>query len=141
MRRERVGVRLSPFNPFNDLEAGFAGESEEFLALVAELAARDIGYLHLGGGTVAGELLQATRARFPGVLIVNGGYDAARANAVLAAGLADIVAFGSGFIANPDLPQRLLDGTPLTALDPATLYTADAKGYTDWPRADVAVAA
>lgn len=48
-------------------------------------------------------------------------------------GLADIVAFGSAFVANPDLPERLRAGAPLAALDPATLYSADARGYTDWP--------
>ncbi len=131
--RDRVGVRLSPFNPYNDLEAGFTGEREEFLALVEELASRDIAYLHLGGGTVAGELLAEVRRRFPGTLIVNGGFDADKAESVLAAGLADIVAFGSAFIANPDLPARLRDGVALAAPDPATFFSADARGYTDWP--------
>ncbi|KFN48698.1 alkene reductase [Arenimonas composti] len=137
---ERVGVRLSPFNGYNDLEAGFDGERGEFLDTVAALAARDIGYLHLGGGTVAGELLDAVRARFPGLLIVNGGYDAAKAEDVLARGVADIVAFGAPFVANPDLPTRLRAGAPLAALDPATLYSADAKGYTDWPRLEAVAA-
>jgi N-ethylmaleimide reductase len=131
--RDRVGVRLSPFNPFNDLEVGFAGEREEFLALVDELAGRGIAYLHLAGGTVTGELLAEVRRRFPGTLIVNGAFDAEKAEAVLSEGLADLVSFGSAFVANPDLPERLRTGAPLAALDPATLYTAGAHGYTDWP--------
>jgi N-ethylmaleimide reductase len=130
---DRVGVRLSPFNPYNDLEAGFTGEREEFLATVDALAIRGLAYLHLAGGSVTGELLADVRRRWPGTLIVNGGYDAAGAEAVLAAGLADVVAFGAPFIANPDLPERLRTGAPLAAPDPATFFSADAKGYTDWP--------
>lgn len=131
--RAHVGIRLTPFNPFNDLEANFDGEREEFLALVDALAARDPAYLHLGGGTVSGELLAEVRKRFPGTLVLNGGYDRARAEADLAAGLADVIAFGSAFIANPDLPERLRTDAAWAAPDAATFYTADAKGYTDYP--------
>ena len=138
---DHVAVRLSPFNPYNDLEAGFDGEREEFLATVDALAARGIAYLHLAGGTVSGEQLADVRRRFRGTLVVNGGFDAAKAEAVLAAGHADIVAFGAPFIANPDLPQRLRDGLPLAAPDPATFFSADARGYTDWPKYEEAVAA
>ena len=131
----RVGIRLSPFNPYNDLEAGYDGERDEFLALVEALATRGLAYLHLGGGTVDDALLAEVRARWTGTLIVNGGYDAARAEAVLEGGLADLVAFGAPFIANPDLPDRLRLGLPLAAPDPATFFSADARGYTDWPAA------
>lgn len=130
----RIGVRLSPFTAFNDLEVNFAGEREEFLATVAELAKRGIGYLHLAGGSVSGELLREVRAAFPGTLVINGGYDGARAEADLAAGLADLVAFGRPFIANPDYPERLRTGAPIADLDATTLYTPGADGYTDYPR-------
>lgn len=136
----RVGIRLSPFNPFNDLESGFEGEREQFLDLVAELAKRGIGYIHLAGGSVSGDLLKDTRAIFPGTIIINGGYDAARAEADLAAGLVDLVSFGRPFIANPDLPERLRTGAPIADLDAATLYTPGAAGYTDYPRLDEAEA-
>jgi N-ethylmaleimide reductase len=139
--KDRVGVRLSPFNPFNDLEANFEGEREEFLATVAELAQRGIAYLHLGGGTVPAELLPEVRRLFPGTLILNGGYDGARAEADLAAGLADLVAFGRPFVSNPDLPERLRTGAPIADLDAATLYTPGAAGYTDYPRLREAEAA
>ena len=58
----RVGIRLSPFNPYNDLEAGYDGERDEFLALVDALATRGLAYLHLGGGTVDDALLAEVRA-------------------------------------------------------------------------------
>ncbi len=139
--KDRIGVRLSPFNPFNDLEANFEGERGEFLATVAELAQRGIAYLHLGGGSVPAELLPAVREAFPGTLILNGGYDGARAEADLAAGLADLVAFGRPFVSNPDLPERLRTGAPIADLDAATLYTPGAAGFTDYPRLDAAEAA
>jgi N-ethylmaleimide reductase len=132
--KARVGVRLSPFNPFNDLEVNFEGEREQFLALVDALAARDIAYLHLAGGSVTGELLAEVRRRFPGTLITNGGYDGERAENDLASGVADLVSFGRPFIANPDLPERLRTGAPIADLDAGTLYTPGAAGYTDYPR-------
>ncbi|KFN46246.1 alkene reductase [Arenimonas metalli] len=132
--KARVGVRLSPFNPFNDLEVDFEGEREQFLALVDAVAARDVAYLHLAGGSVTGELLAEVRRRFPGTLMTNGGYDGERAENDLASGVADLVSFGRPFIANPDLPERLRTGAPIADLDAGTLYTPGAAGYTDYPR-------
>lgn len=139
----RVGVRLSPFNAFNDLEANYVGEEEELLALVAELAQRGIAYLHLIAtpGSVPVATVQAVRAVFPGTLILAGDFDRVRAEAALASGLADLVAFGRPFVANPDLPYRLAEGLPLAALDPATLYTPGAAGYNDYPAIEAAVPA
>ena len=139
--KARVGVRLSPFNPFNDLEVGFDGEREQFLDLVDALASRDIAYLHLAGGSVDGELLAEVRRRFTGTLITNGGYDGERAENDLASGVADLVSFGRPFIANPDLPERLRTGAPIADLDATTLYTPGAAGYTDYPRLAAGVVA
>lgn len=140
---DRVGIRLSPFNPFNDLAANFDGEEEEFLALVQALSTRKLGYLHLIAtpGAVPPAVVRKVRQAFDGALILAGDYNRARAEADLASGLADIIAFGRPFIANPDLPQRLLDDAELTAFDPATLYTPGAAGYSDYPTLSEAVAA
>lgn len=131
----RVGVRVSPFNPFNDLAAGYEGEREEYLALVDELARRGIAYLHLiaAPGALPEGLVEETRQRFTNTLILAGDYDATRAEADLAAGRADLVAFGRPFIANPDLPARLAEGAPLAAPKPETFYTPGPEGYTDYP--------
>lgn len=133
--RERVGIRLSPFNAFNDLEANFAGEEAEYLALVSALNARRLGYLHLIAtpGAVPAAVVRKTRAGFDGVLIVAGDYDRVRAETDLAAGLADVIAFGRPFIGNPDLPARLQLDAPLAAFDAATLYSPGADGYADYP--------
>ena len=133
-----VGVRVSPFNGFNDLAANYPGEREEYLALVDELGRRGLAYLSLIAppATVPAEIVDETRRRFTGTLVLAGDYDAARAEADLAAGRADLVAFGRPFVANPDLPARLAKGAPLAALDPATLYSAGSEGYTDYPALD-----
>jgi len=68
-----------------------------------------------------------------GALILSGGYDAARAEADLAAGKCDLIAFGRPFLANPDLIARMKAGAALNSPDADTFYTADAKGYTDYP--------
>ncbi len=74
------------------------------------------------------------RATFSGTLIVAGNYDQQKAERILTAGFADLVAFGRPFIANPDLPQRLQHRWPLaTVSDPATLFGGTEVGYTDYP--------
>jgi N-ethylmaleimide reductase len=67
------------------------------------------------------------------VLIANKGYDQARANALLASGGADAVAFGAPFLANPDLPDRFRHGAPLNQPDRSTFYGGGEAGYTDYP--------
>ena len=67
-----------------------------------------------------------------------GRYDSARAEAMLASGLVDVIAFGRPFIANPDLPVRLERGLPLAAFDGSTLFGGSAKGYSDYPAAAAA---
>lgn len=66
-------------------------------------------------------------------MILNGGFDRERAEASLRAGEADLISFGRPFIANPDFVARVQRGAPLAEPDPASFYTADAKGYVDCP--------
>jgi N-ethylmaleimide reductase len=74
-------------------------------------------------------------------LIAAGGSAPASAEAIVAFGDADLVAFGRHFIANPDLPERIRQGLPLTRYDRSTFYGGDARGYTDYPTAQVSAAA
>ena len=87
----------------------------------------------MGLPPVKPEIKQAIRARFKGALILSGGYDRERAQADLAAGRGDLVAFGRPFISNPDLVARLRAGLELSPPDPDTFYTPGEKGYTDYP--------
>lgn len=137
---EKVGIRLSP----HGVNAGMPLYDETdatHQTLVAALAGTGLAYVHLvdhspmGAPPVPAELKQALRATWPRTFIASGGFDRGRAESVLAAGEADLVAFGRPFIANPDLVARMQKGLPLAQPAVATFYTPDAKGYTDYPAA------
>ncbi len=80
------------------------------------------------------------RPIFKGTLIANVQMDAERGNRRIAEGLADLVAFGRPFIANPDLVERLKIGAPLAEVDWATVYAAGREGYCDYPTLHAAIA-
>ena len=65
--------------------------------------------------------------------MVNNAYDGAMAQKAVADGLADLVAFGRLYIANPDLVERLRTKAALNECDQSTFYGGGAKGYTDYP--------
>ena len=133
---ERVGVRLSPLNSFNSMKD--SDPAATFRAAVTILNRFSLAYLHLveeNRSPAAGPHFEMTELRqvWKGTLIVNGGYDRERANAVLAGSRADFVSFGRLFIANPDLPARLRTNAPLNAADRASFYGGDERGYVDYP--------
>jgi len=82
------------------------------------------------------ELHALLRPRFDGAYLMGGGLDQARAEALIADGRADATVFGTAFLANPDLPERFLQGAALNAPDKDTFYSPGAKGYTDYPALD-----
>jgi N-ethylmaleimide reductase len=140
---DRVGIRLSPFGIAND--SGEEDPQPLYSHLIRALALLGLGYLHLieprasGAGQAevdhqglpsASELF---RPLWPGVLIAAGNYRGDTAEAVVAAGHADAVAFGRLFISNPDLPERLRVGAPLTPYNRQTFYGGETEGYTDYP--------
>jgi N-ethylmaleimide reductase len=133
----RVGIRLSPYGVFN--ATGHYPEQEaQYLALVNELSALKLAYLHvldhsaMGAPPVPAAFKLALRHAFNGPFIIAGGFDAITAQAALDAGEADMVAFARAFLANPDLVARMQKGAALNAPDMATFYTPGAKGYTDY---------
>lgn len=134
---DRVGLRLSPLNSFNSAKDSDPIGLTSYLAKV--LSPLKLAYLHLMradfAGLQFGDVVSAARANYQGNLMVNMGYDLAEANQVIGRNQADAVAFGSAFIANPDLVERLAQGLPLAQPDVATFYTHEAQGYTDYPRA------
>jgi N-ethylmaleimide reductase len=135
---DRVGIRVSPYGAFNGMVADDATE-DLFVALAEELSRIGVAYVHvvdhssMGAPEVKPSIKQKLRQAFRGALVLSGGYDAARAEADLAEGRADLVAFGRPFLANPRLPTLLRAGKPLAAPDFATFYTPGEKGYTDYP--------
>jgi N-ethylmaleimide reductase len=144
---DRVGIRVSPYGVFNATGA-FEGVEDQFLALARELGALKLAYLHLvdhssmGAPEVPAAFKARLKAAFGGTFIASGGFaDRKSAEQALKDGRGDLVAFGRPWLGNPDLIERLKAGTPLNELDPSTFYTPGAKGYTDYPRADAALAA
>ena len=135
---DKVGIRLSPHGAFN-ATGTFPDVEAQVEALVAGLSSLGLLYVHLldhsamGAPAVPAALKRRLRETFKGPFILAGGFDASSAEAALQAGQADLIAFGRPFLANPDLVQRLQTGAALNTPDMATLYTADAKGYTDYP--------
>jgi N-ethylmaleimide reductase len=131
----RVGVRLSPENGFNTMAD--SDPQAHFGYFAGQLGARSLAYVHVLEGdmmTKASVLdYRALRARFAGPYIANNGYDLARAAAALRSGAADLVAFGTPFLANPDLVRRYRENLPLNAADTSTFYGGDELGYTDYP--------
>lgn len=136
---DRVGLRISPLNSYNSMI------DSDPVGLSAWLAARlnecDLAYLHVMRSDMyqqqTGDVMTPIRQHYKGVLIANMGYTGEEAGRDIAAGKIDAVAFGVSFLANPDLPARLKAGVPLNQPDPATFYTFDAKGYTDYPRLNI----
>lgn len=132
---ELVGLRLSPLNSYNAMRDSDPVALASWLA--DHLNGTGLAYLHLMRGDFLqqqlGDVLTPVRERFQGVLIANMGYTAAEANAAIAAGAIDAVAFGTAFLANPDLPERLRSSAPLNTPDPATFYSPGPAGYTDYP--------
>lgn len=135
---DRVGVRLSPYGAFNDVSSTFPGIDEFYGILATEFSKIGLGYLHMldhssmGTPAVPTTVKELIRKNFKGTVILAGGYDAERAESDLERGAGDLIAFGKPFISNPDLPKKLAEKIPLTAMDFNTFYTPGEKGYTDY---------
>ncbi len=130
----RVGMRICPDNPFNDLQDD--NPQETFEVLLDSAAGKDLAYLHairMPRGRV--DNLALGRNFFAGHLIGNDSFTRNEANEAVVSGELNAVSFGRSFIANPDLVERWRKGLPLADFDPRTLYTPGATGYSDYPAA------
>ena len=136
---DRIGVRLSPSSYLYGVDD--SNKLETFGFVVRALDALRVGYLCLlepnakdaERGVQIGNVAETFRPMTSVPIIVNTGFDKAKANAVLASGHADLVAFGVPYIANPDLVARLRSDASLNKPDPTTFYGIGPKGYTDYP--------
>ncbi len=134
---KRVGIRLAPFitaRGMNDPEI-----IETILLTAEKLDEIGIAYIHLAEADwddapqIPDDFRHKLRKIYSGKIIVAGLYDKARGEEILARNLADLVAFGRAFIANPDLPDRLKNNLQLADYDEKTLMGGNAHGYTDYP--------
>ena len=142
----RVGLRLSPYGVANG--SGEPDPMPLYTHVVQALNPLGLAYLHFieprSSGAGRAEVnhqnvpsaMVLFRPIWKGVLITAGGFTGETANAAIADGHADAIAFGRIFISNPDLPRRLQHGFPLTPYNRATFYGGDVTGYTDYPEHD-----
>ena len=135
----RVGVHLAPRGNSHDM--GDSDLAATFGYVARELGRRKIAFLCARESTKAPRLGPDLKAAFGGVYVANEGFTREAAEAAVAAGEADAVAFGKLFLANPDLPRRFALGAPLNAWNSETFYSDGPAGYTDYPPLDDKAAA
>lgn len=131
----RVGVRISPLVPFNDMTES---QPEALVTYVAkELSRRTIGFLEIrhDNHTLPQEqaILAVARQHFHGVLMTNGSYTRASGEATVACGAADAIVYGRPYIANPDLVERFKRHAALNEVNYDRLYGGGTDGYSDYP--------
>ena len=125
----RVGIRICPGNPFNDLSD--ENPEETFRALIKAINPMGLAYLHVIR-MKAGVDNIALAAEFDGPVILNDSYDLERGNRALTEEKADAISFGRHYVANPDLVEKFKTGAELTKPDYKALYTVGPNGYVDY---------
>jgi 2,4-dienoyl-CoA reductase-like NADH-dependent reductase (Old Yellow Enzyme family) len=128
---QRVAMHLAPRGDAHSM--GDSAPLQTFSYVAEELGRRKLAFLCAREHAGADRIGPILRQRFAGPFIANEGFDAAAAQADLAAGNSDAIAFGKLYIANPDLAQRLARGGTLNVPDPSTFYSEGEHGYTDYP--------
>lgn len=137
---DKVGIRISPGHPFNDIAE--TEVKETYTALIEALKPLGLAYLHVLDTSTYTDfaVLPFARELWDGTLIANHGFSeefsTEDADKLVAEGKVDLIAFGRPFLANPDLPKRLREGAELNEPDEDTFYSRGPKGYTDYPTLD-----
>ena len=129
----RVGIKISPAMPFNDIHD--LNPVETYAALVNAIGNMGLAYLHVLQSAPEPNYFKMLRPLFDGPFAAAGGFTKESGNAMLAGGGADFIVYGKLFLANPDLVSRFAEGVPLNEWDSNTFYTAGATGYIDYPTA------
>ena len=125
----RVGIRICPGNPFNDLSDD--NPEETFRALITAINPMGLAYLHVIRMKAGVDNIALARD-FGGPVILNDNYDLERGNRALDESKADAISFGRHYVANPDLVEKFRDGEELTKPDYKLLYTLGPQGYVDY---------
>ncbi len=137
--KDKTGIRLSPYGvgsdmpPYPEIDATYTYLSEQ-LNKLGLVYIHIVDHSSMGAPEVPASIKKAIRHNFKNTMILAGGYDIARAEADIESGLGNLIAFGRPFINNPDLVDRMKNNYPLSQDFKADLlYSADEKGYTDYP--------
>lgn len=132
---DRVGLRISPINSYNDMK------DQDPIALTQAICEGlnrfNIAFLHVMRADFfqaqQGDVLGTARKYFKNAIVTNMGYTGEEAEAAVASKAVDAVAFGTKFLANPDLPERIRTKAALNDMRPQFFYANGAEGYTDYP--------
>jgi 2,4-dienoyl-CoA reductase-like NADH-dependent reductase (Old Yellow Enzyme family) len=127
----RVGLHLSPRGDLYSM--GDSHPAATFGFVAEQLGRRGLAFLAVRESVGPNRLGPELKRKFGGIYIANEGFSFETANQAIAAGEADAVAFGTLFIANPDLPKRFALNAPLNSPDPSSFYGSGPRGYTDYP--------
>lgn len=133
---DKVGIRISPVNPFNDMHD--SNPQALFNYVAEQLNQFNLAYLHAveggihGGGKADAFDFEQMRKLYKGAYMANLSYDKVRGNAAIASGHADVIAYGVPFIANPDLVERYKTDAALNEADSKSFYGGTEKGYNDY---------
>ncbi|MCD0489875.1 alkene reductase [Pedobacter sp. MC2016-14] len=136
---DKVGIKLSPTIPYNSIIS--KNPTAQFGALISGLDALPLAYIHLMNGLFPldelphypKDVLETFGKLTKHTIIANGGYNGETGEAALKNGIAKIIAYGSLYLANPDLPKRFELHTEVNQPDRDTMYGGGEKGYTDYP--------
>jgi N-ethylmaleimide reductase len=125
----RIGIKISPAMPFNDIRDD--DPAETYTALVKAISPMGLAYLHVLQSAMPNTFAML-RPLFAGPFLAGGGFTRESGEAALVAGQADFIVYGKLFVSNPDLPHRFAKNAALNAPDPSTFYSAGTQGYTDY---------
>ena len=124
---DKVGIKISPAMPFNDISD--ANPVETYTTLVKAIGSMGLAYLHVLQSAPEPSYFKMLRPLFKGPFAAGGGFNKDSGNAMLASGGADFIVYGKLFTSNPDLPVRFQKGAELVAPDPNTFYGGGDQGY------------
>lgn len=128
---DRVGLHLAPRSDSQDMKD--SNPAATFGYVAREAGRRGLAFLCAREGLAEPRLGPTLKKQFGGVFVANQNFTAESAEAEIAAGNADAVAWGKLFIANPDLVERFRSGAALNEPQTATFYGGTEQGYTDYP--------
>ncbi len=126
----KVGIKISPAMPFNDIHD--ADPMETYTTLVKAIGSMGLAYLHILQSAPDPNYIAMLRPLFKGPFAAGGGFTKESGDALLKSGGADFIVYGKMFVANPDLPARFQKGAALNEADPNTFYGGGETGYTDY---------
>lgn len=128
---DRVGMHLAPRGDAHDM--GDSDLKSTFLHLARELGKRNLAFIAAREHQASDSLGPFLKEAFAGPYVMNEGFTQSSAEKAIEDGVADAVAFGKAYIANPDLAERFRTGAKLNEPDPSTFYGGGEKGYLDYP--------